>query len=103
MAWPVLAFGLIAAGLVLFNTVTLQRRRGEAAGWTPWAWMVILSRLCLVLPFLALVLTAGRWPGYTLLTWWFGLSALFMLVADTGDRVIAARAIRNRQNPPSLD
>lgn len=103
MPWVIPAIGLAVAGLMLSNSVILQRRRGEFAGWTPWASAVILSRVFLLLPFLALLVTFGQWPGFAFLTWWFALAAVFMLVADTGDRMTVAKAVRARRNPPRLD
>ncbi|MGE5554113.1 MAG: hypothetical protein ACM3XZ_09385 [Betaproteobacteria bacterium] len=99
----VIMVGLGGAVLFLYNTWSLQRQRVAALGPSPWEWPVLASRLFLVVPFLALALSGGRWPGYTLLGIWFALAALFILGADLGDRLHLLRAIKRRQQAGQLD
>jgi hypothetical protein len=99
MAWFVMAIGLGGAMLLLHNTLSLQRRRAAAFGPSPWAGVIVASRLFLVLPFLALAVSGGRWPGLTLLGLWFALAALFMLLADAGDRLHLLRRLKAGRFP----
>ncbi len=103
MQWFIIAVGLGGAVLLLCNTLSLQRRRAAALGPSPWAWVVVASRLFLVLPFLALALSGGRWPGLALLGLWFALAALFMLAADLGDRLHLLRLFKAGRPPSGLD
>lgn len=100
MQWLVILAGCAGAGLILFNAVSLQHRRADLIGPNPWAWAIISSRVILVLPFLALAVTRGRWPGALLLAIWFAVSGIAMLVADTLDRFALLKRIRSRQSPP---
>lgn len=103
MRMLVLGVGLAATALLVYNTVALQRRRAQTGVLTAWSWAVVGSRVFLTLPFLALAVSAGRWPGSRTLAWWFGLSAVFMLVADTGDRLAVLRKLRTARRPADLD
>ncbi|HHW13681.1 MAG TPA: hypothetical protein GXX28_01935 [Firmicutes bacterium] len=94
MQWLILPFGLLGAGLLLVNAVAVVRRRARLVGPSPWAWLVVLSRALLVLPFAPLAVTGGRWPAFPWLTVWFGGCALLILVADLADRLALLRRLK---------
>lgn len=99
--WLILLIGLLGVGLLLFNTVAAVRRRANLVGPSPWTWLVILSRVLLVLPFAVLAATAGRWPRLPLLTAWFGSCALLILAADLADRLVLLRRLKAGQRRDS--
>lgn len=97
LRWLVLGVGLLGAGLILYNTVSVQRQLAATVGPSRWGTAVILSRAFLVLPFLILAATGGRWPGIALLTAGLALGALLMLGTDLGHRLWIQRILRARQ------
>ncbi|MDI6869742.1 MAG: hypothetical protein QME79_00040 [Bacillota bacterium] len=103
MRWLILLVSVAGVLLVIYSTVAVQRQRTAAAGPSPWRWAVILSRLFLLPPFVALAASGGQWPGVPLLAAWFALTALFMLSADVADRFHLLRTLKARQKPPRLD
>ncbi len=103
MQWLIIVVGLGGAVLLFYNTLSLERRRAAALGPNPWGRVVVLSRLVLALPFLALAVSGGRWPGFTLLGIWFAVSALFMWTADLGDRLHLLRTLQGVRQCSRLD